>query len=343
MVHRPAVRTGDSLYWVRVAEDPKLTVVVPTHNGSTRIGALFDGLCRQSLSPERLNVLIVDNGSQPGTAGRIRALDAFQRLQARCHVDLLELPEPGLTQARIAGTLAASSPVVLFLDDDAVPERRACEAALQTFEEAKAGVAFGRVYPRYAVEPHFSIRKREGILAVNHRLGESPLVWKTAGDFAPTLGVALAVRRSAFLEAYPWREPHRLLPDRVGSSLLSGGDMEIGQFLGQAGWWRVYNPQLVVHHVIESRRLAVPAFVRLIVGVERSRASFEDKFSRRPSPARRRLTAARDGVAILALTPALWLARDGYRGWIFALASRWGRLRGAYRSPAAARPPRRSR
>jgi glycosyltransferase involved in cell wall biosynthesis len=310
---------------------PALTVVVPTFQGSHRVTPLLRALARQSLDRRQYEVVIVDNGSRDDSARRIERSLEFAAVAAGGAARVMTLDTPGLTNARIQGVLAARAPIVLFLDDDGEPEGRCCETVVESFEEPRVGVVFGRVYPKYVAPPSHAIRKREGLLAINHQLGDAPLIWKAAGEFAPTLGVALAVRRTAFLESYPWREPHRLLADRVGTRPVSGGDMEIGHFLGLAGWWRVYNPQLVVRHAIEPRRLDLAAFSRLIVGIERSRATFEDKFALGPRPMARRLRAGLDAAAIVALAP-LWIAsRDGYAGWQFALASRAGRFLGRYR------------
>src|SRR5919112_3068456 len=214
--------------------EPRLTVVIPTHEGSGRIGPLLHALAGQTIPPERMDVLVVENGSSAEEADRIRKSAGFAALRARYSVSVLQLRQPGLTNARIEGARASTGDVVFFLDDDAVPSSACCEEALRTFDLDRVGVAFGRVYPEYSSEPPYSIRKREGILAINHRLGDSTIVWEAPDEFAPTLGVALAVRRKAFLDDYPWRTPERLLPDRVGTSLVSGGDLEIGQFLAHA-------------------------------------------------------------------------------------------------------------
>jgi len=311
----------------------RLTVVIPTHNGSARIGNLLRVLAAQTIEPTRMDVLVVDNGSGPDQARAIRASEAFVALSARYRATILQVATPGLTNARIAGVGATTAAVVLFVDDDVLPDAGCCDAALRTFDAAHVGVAFGRVYPAYSREPHYSIRKREGILAVNHRLGDDQIVWKAGDAFAPTIGAALAVRRQAFLDAYPWQEPHRLLPDRVGTRLVSGGDLEIGQFLARAGWWRVYNPAMTVHHAIAVERLRPLRFCQLIVGIERSRAAFEDKFEMAPGAARRRMLALRDLAAIVLATPFWLFSRDGPRGWLYAVVSRIGRLMGAYRPP----------
>jgi glycosyltransferase involved in cell wall biosynthesis len=309
---------------------PRLSVVIPTHNGASRIDALLRALSEQTLTPDAMEVLIIDNASSDTQRTALRESTALAGLGQRLRTSVFHLAEPGLTAARVHGVQESRGEVVFFLDDDAIPSSGCCEAALDSFDAEEVGVAFGRVSPAYSRPPHASIRKREGILAINEALGDQRIVWKSQ-EFVPTLGVALAVRRAAFLGAYPWQTPHRLLSDRVGSRLISGGDLEIGHFLGQAGWWRLYNPRMSVRHAIDADRLEPRRFCRLIIGIERSRATFEDKFHLGPRPAVRALVALRDAAAITALAPVWIASRDGFPGWVFALASRAGRLMGRYR------------
>jgi glycosyltransferase involved in cell wall biosynthesis len=317
------------------ADGRVLTVVVPTHNGAGRILPLLRALARQTIQSDLLEVLIIDNGSVDASAQKIGRTQEFKAIAKRYNsTRIVSIAEPGLTNARIAGVLEADGDVVLFLDDDAEPNIDCCEETLKAFLEPRVGVVFGRIYPKYAHEPHYSIRKREGILAINHRLGSESLVWRTAAELAPTIGVALAVRKSAFIQDYPWRSPERVLPDRVGTQTLSGGDIEIGQYLAESGWWRVYQPGIIVHHAINPYRLTPLRFCRLIVGIERSHATLEDKFRVGPSPPLRRTVALCEFLFIVAMAPVWFLSRDAVQGWLFALVSRGGRLLGSYRQPS---------
>jgi hypothetical protein len=212
--------------------------------------------------------------------------------------------------------MEARADYVCFLDDDNCPDRHFVAEALRAFEETRAGLLTSRVFPSYEVPPPPSVARREHLLAINHKLGSTMHDWGARADLAPTLGAGMWVRRADFLSAIPCDEPWRLLCDRVGEELTSGGDIEIGVLMGRAGYRRVYWPTLVV---------------QLIVGVVRSKATLEEAYEPRGSPRRRRLIALVRVANCVLAAPLVLVRRDGVQDFVFALTGRWAELMGPYR------------
>jgi len=52
---------------------PLVSVIIPAHDGAETIEALLDALGAQTLSPDRFEVLVVDDGSSDPTAPIARA------------------------------------------------------------------------------------------------------------------------------------------------------------------------------------------------------------------------------------------------------------------------------
>jgi glycosyltransferase involved in cell wall biosynthesis len=112
---------------VRVPE-PRVSVVIPTRNRAGRLAAALASLRAQTLPADELEVVVVDDGSDDGTAELLTAeaeRDGF-RLRA-----MHNGAPVGPAEARNAGWRAASAPLVAFLDDD-------CEAGAGW---AEAGLA----------------------------------------------------------------------------------------------------------------------------------------------------------------------------------------------------------
>ena len=97
---------------------PEISVVVSTRDREQRLRALLGALSRQTLEPDRFEVIVVDNGSEDGTA---RALDA---LAGDCRYPLTVVRRSrgdGPAPARNEGWRSARAPLVAFTDDDCEP------------------------------------------------------------------------------------------------------------------------------------------------------------------------------------------------------------------------------
>jgi GT2 family glycosyltransferase len=93
---------------------PELSIVIPTVGRSGALGAVIQGLARQSLPLAGAEVLVVvdANGEEvPPPAGGATP----------SALKLLRAERPGASAARNLGWRTATAPLILFLDDDIVP------------------------------------------------------------------------------------------------------------------------------------------------------------------------------------------------------------------------------
>ncbi len=107
--------------------DHKLTtsVVVITKDRPQVIGDLFEALTAQTLPPDE--VVVVDNNSSLSYDG---VFDAYrERLPLRIFVETT----PGIPAARNRGIQEARHEIVLFTDDDCVPQPRWLEKMVEPF------------------------------------------------------------------------------------------------------------------------------------------------------------------------------------------------------------------
>jgi glycosyltransferase involved in cell wall biosynthesis len=94
---------------------PDVTIVIPARNEAKTIGQALASVAEQAWPLERLEVVVVDNGSTDGTPAAVRE---FQRTFPWLRVRLLSEPQPGVSRARNRGAEAAHGHVLLFLDAD---------------------------------------------------------------------------------------------------------------------------------------------------------------------------------------------------------------------------------
>ncbi len=125
---------------------PVISVVVPALNEARVIGRCLESLRRQTLPPDRFEVILVDNGSTDGTAAI-----------ARSFAGALALTVTGRAGVRIAalrnlGAARARAPYLAFLDADCVAPRHWLRQALDLMRAGDARI----VGAHYRIPPDSS-------------------------------------------------------------------------------------------------------------------------------------------------------------------------------------------
>jgi glycosyltransferase involved in cell wall biosynthesis len=220
---------------------PSISVAVCTRNRARHLRAALDSLTRQSLSPDRFEVLVVDNGSRDETPAVVRSFGA--------RVRGLHEPVAGLSRARNHALARAASPLIAYLDDDAVAEPGWLAALLERFEsDPSIGAIGGRTLPAFESPPPrwlhpdlllclsvvdwceapCELRAPRFLVGANMAFRAAPV--RVAGGFRTDLG-------------------------RVGGNLLSGEEQDLVDRLEAAGHRTWYEPAATVHHHIPTERM----------------------------------------------------------------------------------------
>jgi GT2 family glycosyltransferase len=108
------------------APSPQVSVIVPVRNGERSIPPLLESLALQTLSPEKYEVVVVDNASSDATAD---VAAAFQ-------VTVVQDPVPNRSGARNRGAESAQSRLYAFTDADCVADPRWLEELLAHANQA---------------------------------------------------------------------------------------------------------------------------------------------------------------------------------------------------------------
>lgn len=95
--------------------DPELSVIIPARNEAKYIVRALESVAAQSWPLDRLEVLVVDNGSTDKTAEVVRGVAA--NASGLC-IRLLSEPSPGTGRARNRGAEAARGGYLIFMDAD---------------------------------------------------------------------------------------------------------------------------------------------------------------------------------------------------------------------------------
>lgn len=203
---------------------PQVSVIVPVYNGEEDLPELLQGFRQQTYPSDRLEYLIVDNGSRDRT---------WEILQA---ADLPNLKPLSQTQiqssyaARNLGIKTAQYDILAFTDADCRPQPQWLENLVQPFAKPEIGLSVGEIIAlagNTLLEQHAD---RQETLSQKHTL---------ANAFCPYGQTAnLAVRRSIFEQVGLFR-PH----------LTTGGDADIcWRILRETDWKHEFVPDATVKH-----------------------------------------------------------------------------------------------
>jgi len=233
-----------------------VSVVIATYNRAQELAACLEQLRRQDFSPGD-EVVVADNGSSDGTSALLT------RMASRFPVPLRAVsePRPGKSRAVAAALAHCTGDVLAFTDDDVLVDDEWIPRVHEAGGREAADLIGGRVQPRFAarVPSWLALSGPRGF----SRLA-SPLALLDYGDAREDLGpraaigANLVIRRSVFT-AVGGYDPS--LGKRRGT-LLSGEDHQLCERVQAAGYRAVYEPSLVVRHLVPADRLTVGYFLR---------------------------------------------------------------------------------
>jgi glycosyltransferase involved in cell wall biosynthesis len=185
---------------------PLVSVVIPAYNAAAFVGEALRTVCQQSYPPDRMQIVVVDDGSTDETAAV--AQEAMAREQHPFL--LLQSPRPfGPSAARNRGWQAARGDWIQFLDaDDLIAEDK---IERQVRVAATAGPEVACVYSRWARITHVGAPIADGDI-FDPDLGDDPgCAALRSENFLPF--AAQLVRRSWLSAVDGFNEAYRLVED----------------------------------------------------------------------------------------------------------------------------------
>jgi GT2 family glycosyltransferase len=207
---------------------PAVTVVIPTYNRRARLGLVLSGLAHQSVEASSFEVVVIDDGSTDGTS------EWVERQKTAFSLRLIKQTNHGPASARNAGVANARTPLVLFLDDDVVPDPNLLSEHLRTHEGEPNIVVVG---PLASLSSY-----RQPWVAWEQSKLEAQYQAMIRGDYEPTF-------RQFWTGNASVGRDHVLAVGGFDPSFLRGEDVELGYRLRARGLGFRFNPRAVgLHH-----------------------------------------------------------------------------------------------
>ena len=243
-------------------------VVICTHNARIDFFArCLAGLRAQTLPVAQWDLLIVDNRSDRPVAG---AIDLSWHPNAK----VVSEPTLGLTPARLRGIRENHAELLVLVDDDNILAPDYLQRAVAIANEYPfLGAWSGQCLPEFEAPPPEWTRRYWGTLCIREFDKD---VWSNLPLLPETMpcGAGLCVRRPVamhYLGLYD-RGARSVVLDRVGTSLVSGGDNDLAACACDLNLGVGLFCALRLTHLMPPQRLTEDYLCRLAEGIEYSGA-----------------------------------------------------------------------
>lgn len=240
---------------------PEISVIICSYNRADYIIGAVESLYQQTLDKKRFEVFVVDNNSSDNTGELVQ-----QFIQEHKDFDLHYLTETkqGASFARNAGAAFAKSPLLCFMDDDAIAETHYLERILGFFasHEDAAGLG-GRIIPKYIPEEPKWMSHFVSSLVGNFDYAPERTVFKE-GKYP--LESNMIVRKKDFDTIKGFNTD---LPGVKGTLRIGGEGKDFFLRLQSLNKKIYYDPQVIVEHIVEVKKLTPHYMYRVASGIGR--------------------------------------------------------------------------
>lgn len=163
---------------------PSVSVIVPIYNGEAEVPELVERLLGQQYPADRVEFLLVDNGSGDRTPDLLQAATAAAAAQG---IRLRAIPYSVIQSsyaARNAGIAAATGEILAFTDADCHPEPSWLAALVQPFTDDSVGLVAGEIKALPSQNWLERYADRQGTLSQHNTLNHAFLPYGQTANLA---------------------------------------------------------------------------------------------------------------------------------------------------------------
>jgi glucosyl-dolichyl phosphate glucuronosyltransferase len=239
----------------------KISVIICSYNRENYIIQAIDSLYHQTIARSEYEVIVVDNNSTDNTE---QVCKTYIAAHPDYNIRYLTETQQGASFARNTGAAIATSPYLVFMDDDAKAEKDFLERILHFFEtHPDAGAMGGRIIPLYVpAEPKWMSHFVSALVG-NFHYSDQVEVFRN-GKYP--LESNMIVRKADF-DAIGGFNP--LLPGVKGTLRIGGEGKDFFYRLMALDRKVYYDPLAIVHHVVEVKKLTPEYMYRVASGIGR--------------------------------------------------------------------------
>ncbi len=226
----------------------RLSVILCTHKISKTLTACLNSICAQTADKKEYELVFVNNSFRDNEIKEL--VQTVKAENPDLEVSYITAPLKGLSFARNAGLWAASGEYVLYVDDDAILDKRVVEETISAFDgDETLGVVGGKVLLTIPDEAKSLVTENTIGLWSNLDIDGTNLRYaKDYGEFP--YGANFGVRSAELRRIGGFRTGY----GRVGNNFAGGEETLVCFMMGEIQKKVALNPRSVVEHRIDEAR-----------------------------------------------------------------------------------------
>jgi glucosyl-dolichyl phosphate glucuronosyltransferase len=240
---------------------PDISVVICSYNRADYIIGAIDSLYHQTLSKDQFEIFVVDNNSIDNTGELVQQ---YITEHPGFHLHYLTESRQGASFARNTGASFSKGWLLCFMDDDAIAEKDYLLNVLNFFRShPDANGLGGRIIPKYIpAEPKWMSHFVSSLVG-NFDYSKEVAVFRP-GKYP--LESNMIVLKEDFVTIGGFNTE---LPGVKGTLRIGGEGKEFFFRLKALGRKIYYDPNVIVHHVVEVKKLTPHYMYRVASGIGR--------------------------------------------------------------------------
>ena len=240
---------------------PEISVIICSYNRADYIIGAVESLYHQTLDKKRFEVFVVDNNSIDNTGDLVQD---YIVAHADFHLHYLTENRQGASFARNTGAAFAKSPLLCFMDDDAIAEEHYLERILNFFSTHNDAAGLGgRIIPKYIpAEPKWMSHYVSSLVG-NFDYSNELTVFKE-GKYPLESNMIVCKKHFDAIGGF-----NTELPGVKGTLRIGGEGKDFFLRLQALNKKIYYDPDVIVEHIVEVKKLTPHYMYRVASGIGR--------------------------------------------------------------------------
>lgn len=239
----------------------KISIIICSYNRQDYIINAIDSLYHQTLDKQEYEVLVVDNNSVDNTASLCKE---YILKHPDYNISYHTETKQGASFARNTGASLASSPLLAFMDDDAIADSQFLKKIVSFYKEYPDTIGLGgRIIPKYIPEEPNWMSYYVSSLVGNFDYSKKVEAFKP-GKYPLESNMVVCKEDFDNIGGF-----NTTLPGVVGTLRIGGEGKDFFLRLQALGKKVYYDPSIKVQHVVEVKKLTREYMYRVASGIGR--------------------------------------------------------------------------